>query len=1147
MKNFYRIAGFFPYFLIVFFNATIDLGHKIILQNTIFKSFEGTELMVLTAIINALILLPFVFLFSPSGFINDKYAKVKVVQVLSFSAIIITILITISYYLGYFEVAFFATLLLAAQSALYSPAKYGLIKEMFGEEHLVRANSLVQSITIIAILLGAVIYSVFFEYFLPAGISDKSEILQYIAPIGFILIFSSILDFFLSLKLVNTQEEKKEERFSLSKYLRGQYFKKNNILIKRKKDIFHSVIGLGILWAISQTVVAVFGQFLKSSLQIENTIVVNLLLVVMGGGVVVGSIIVSRLFKNRIQMGIVPVGSFGLFLSLLVIVNLNDLYMMGVMFFFYGISTSLIVVPLNSIIQFNSSRIHLGRILATSNFYQNMMMLTALFVVAFLSYKGLDSKQMLLISAIFALFGLFWSLIKLPQSFIIFIGRIILRFFYKFDVSGLENIPKNKGVLLLGNHVSYIDWLIVQFAYPEQVSFVMEKGFYDKWYLQWFCKIFQVIPITSGNSKSSLKKIEYVLSEGKTVVLFPEGMVTRNSLMNDFYSGYELAVKGAKNTVIMPFYFHGLWGSKFSYGKSTKKKFRRELFIKFGRPLSSDTKTEKLKKEIIGLSVDIWNRYSELQENITRTWMDSIKSNSNFFAADSTGLKLSNYKFLAGTLIMRKYFKKSIKSGENVGLILPSSVAGALANMALLSLGNIVCNLNYTTGEQPLKVAMNNANIKTIVTSRKFVQKLKSKSFKFDGALTGCHIVYLEDMKSSVYKLQLLVYYLRARFYPKFLLKLLFTPKKNMDDTAAILFSSGSEANPKGIMLSHKNIIANINQTHTLINYNDDDRIMGSLPIFHSFGFTVCTLLPIVKGIPIIYHFDPTDGYTIGKLIAKYRATAIFGTSTFFRLYACNRKIHPLMLDTIRLVIAGAEKLSINVRDEFKKKFGLEIYEGYGATETSPVASCNVPDTPMFDFKKIQIRHKYNTVGKPLIGTKIIVVDPDTFEELDLGKEGMILISGPQVMKGYLNDSKKTNQVIKEIDSRRYYVTGDKGKIDQDNFITIIDRYSRFAKIAGEMISLSRCEQQIQSCLDSTIEIVASNVPDTRKGEKIVLLVSGDIDLKELKNILIEAKIHSLYLPSSYHKVDSIPKLVTGKVDLKNAKKVIQKLEGKND
>src|SRR5690606_3570567 len=268
-----------------------------------------------------------------------------------------------------------------------------------------------------------------------------------------------------------------------------------------------------------------------------------------------------------------------------------------------------------------------------------------------------------------------------------------------------------------------------------------------------------------------------------------------------------------------------------------------------------------------------------------------------------------------------------------------------------------------------------------------------------------------------------------------------------------------------------------------------------NLPLFHAFGLTVTQFMPLIEGLPVVCHPDPTDVLGSAKAIARYEASLLFGTSTFLRLYNRNNKIHPLMLRSLRLVVAGAEKLNDDVRTSFKLKFSKDIYEGYGATETTPVVSVNLPDKMDAQQWRVQQGSKPYSVGMPLPGSSCMVVDPETFEELPTGEAGMLLIGGAQVMQGYLNQPEKTAQVMANIDGAPWYVTGDKGYIDADGFLFIIDRYSRFAKIGGEMVSLGQVEQAIHEAIGNPdIEVVAVAVPDSKKGEKIVVLLEADID-----------------------------------------------------
>jgi acyl-[acyl-carrier-protein]-phospholipid O-acyltransferase/long-chain-fatty-acid--[acyl-carrier-protein] ligase len=491
---------------------------------------------------------------------------------------------------------------------------------------------------------------------------------------------------------------------------------------------------------------------------------------------------------------------------------------------------------------------------------------------------------------------------------------------------------------------------------------------------------------------------------------------------------------------------------------------------------------------------------------------------------------------------MRTKFKKLLGEEQNVGLVVPTSTGGAIANMATLTLGKTLVNLNYSSGVESLKYAIKLADIKQVISSKQFVTKLKAKGFDLDEALSDVEVIYLEEVKSSIKKHEQLFILLKAIFLPVWLLSYCYVEKVLNTDTAAILFSSGSEGTAKGIKLSHQNIMGNVKQFIGVINPAHDEVFMGTLPIFHSFGLTVTTLCPLVEGIPMVCHPDPTDGLGIAKLVSEYNGTFLCATATFFRLYARNKKIHPLMLGSLRMVVAGAEKLPLEIRHLFKERFGHEIYEGYGATETTPAASCNVLDALVPETYYVQVGQKIGTIGMALPGTAFKIVDPESFETLKIGEDGMILISGSQVMQEYLKNEEKTDEVIKEIDGIRWYVTGDKGHLDVDGFLTIVDRYSRFAKVGGEMVSLGLVEGEIGKLINEESQISITAIPDIKKGERIVLLLEGSEDLDELKVKIKALELNPLFVPSSYFKVEKVPKLGTGKADFKGAKKMALEL-----
>ena len=1147
MKSLFKITGFTPYIFIIFLNAMTDLGHKITLQNTIFKAHEGSELIVLTAIVNALILLPFIFLFSPSGFISDKYPKTKVIEYASAAAIGITTLILVSYYMGWFWVAFGLTFVLAAQSAIYSPAKYGLIKEMTGNEKLAEANALVQAVTIVSILAGAVIYSIFFENLLQDRTMNPSEILTYIAPVGYLLIGASIVEYTLARRLVKkfkAVDIDEEMVFETKNYKNLSYLKNNLGVIQENRAVWLSIIGLSIFWGVSQVVVAIFGDFLKGHLGITNTVVAQGLLSLSGVGIIFGSLVAGRVSKNYIETGIIPLGALGIAFSLYMIPSLTTLWVLGSVLFIYGFFAGLFIVPLNALIQFATPTKILGKVLAGNNFMQNLSMFMFLMVTVLFGYFELSSTGLFYFVAFVALVGMGYTFIKLPQSMVRYMVRFIVGFKYKLDVEGLQNIDAQKGILLLGNHISFLDWAILQMAYPKQIRFVMERSYYQKWYVKPFLDFFGVIPISSRGSKGALGKVTEALNRGETVALFPEGHLSRNGHLGAFQRGFELATKEVENTVIVPFYLRGLWEDNFSYAsQKMKRKKSKEISVSFGEAIDAHSGASEVKKAVFDLSVKNWQHYAETLPVLQKAWMASAKEvGSKLCMADSTGVEVNGDKFITGTVIMASALKSKLGASQNIGVVLPTSVGGSMGNMSLLVLGKTIVNLNYSSGKESLLHALKIANITKVVASKQFVTKLKAKGFDMTEVLSGVDVIYLEDIKEQMGKGKGLFTLILVKLLPASLLSMLFVKNAKLDDTAAILFSSGSEGTPKGIELSHRNIMGNIKQITTLMNPMDEDVMLGTLPIFHSFGLTVTTLLPLIEGIPVVCHPDPTDGFGIGKMATKYEATMLFATATFFRLYTRNRKLHPLMFSHLRMVVAGAEKLPNEIRDEFKKKFGHEIYEGYGATETTPVASVNIPDVLMQDSWQIQKGNKIGTVGLPLPGSSFKIVDPESFESLQIGEEGMILIGGTQIMKGYIGDETKTKSVIKEMDGIRWYITGDKGRLDEDGFLTIVDRYSRFAKVAGEMVSLGLVESEIVKVLGENDQISISALPDAKKGEKLVLLLEGEMEIEILQKHIKELEINPLFVPSEYFKVEELPKLGTGKADFKGAKNLAAKL-----
>lgn len=1153
MIELFKTRGFTAYLMIAFLNAATDIGHKIIIQNTIFKYFDGTTQIVLTAVVNALILLPFVLLFSPSGFLADKYPKELVIKISAAASIPIALLITWCYYMGWFETAFVLTLLLSIQAAFYAPAKYGYIKELVGKEQLAPANSYIQSVTILAILLSTFVFSVLFESLLDAQFQSISDILRSIAPAGWCLVAFCTLETLLSFRLERKRAVVPAMSFSTKKYVTLSYLRQNIGSLRRTEAIWLSIIGLSIFWGINQAVVAAFPEYLKDTIGVTNTIVATAMLALGGIGVVIGSTIAGRVSRHFIETGVVPLGAVGMTISLFLLPSVTNLWLLGALFFCYGIMGGLFIIPLNALIQFHADDSELGKILAGNNFMQNVVMLLflvgiitpgVLYTLHLLPFE-LSSRGIFYALAVVALCGTVYTLSKLPQSFIRYLLSVLLSQKYRLRVDGMKNLPSTGGVLLLGNHTSFLDWAMLQLACPRHIRFVMAKQYYNRWYLKKFLDLFGVIPISPAAGKDALQAVHTHLLNGEVVALFPEGRLSRNGHLGVFQKGFELAA-AETGAVIVPFYIRGLWGSLYSF--ATKKYRRnsargriRDIMVSFGTPMPDSTTAAEVKQEVQHLSISSWHTYAEQLDPVHISWLRTAKRlKAETSVVNFDGSELSHTKLLTAVIAFSRVLRKHTVGQRNIGLLLPASSGGIIANLAVMMNGCTVVNLNYTANRESLLHALSAAGITTVISSQQFLKKLEAKGFDLSPLSERVRIVALEDIRASISKPVFVLTALLARFVPVAILRALYFHKPAMSDTAAILFSSGSEGIPKGVELSHLNLIGNIKQVAGILNPQDNDVVLSSLPLFHAFGLTASTLMPLVEGLPLVCQPDPTDAVAVGKQVATYKVTLLFGTSTFLGLYTRNPRVHPLMFRSLRMVVSGAEKLHEQVRTGFREKFGHPIYEGYGTTETTPVAGVNVPDVLSTNDWTVQTGAKPGTVGLPVPGSMFQIVDPDTLEELPVGTEGLILIAGPQLMKGYLNEPNRTASVIAEIDGLRWYKTGDKGKLDDDGFLTILDRYSRFAKIGGEMVSLAAVEAAVVSTLpQSDMELTAVAIPNAGKGEQIVLLVSNTSeDPRALRKQLIEARISPLLLPSTVLVVDAIPRLGSGKTDFARAKQL---------
>ncbi len=704
--------------------------------------------------------------------------------------------------------------------------------------------------------------------------------------------------------------------------------------------------------------------------------------------------------------------------------------------------------------------------------------------------------------------------------------RGLIRSLYRARVIGAENVPQTGPALIISNHVSLMDGFLVGWAAQHRnVRFMIWRPYFESSIWGAFLRPMKAIPIgTSGprDLAGALKAARQELEAGKVVCIFAEGSVSRTGHTLPFKRGMEKVLDGL-DVPIIPANLDRLWGALFSFEGGTfggwPSSWRWPVTIRFGKPLPPTTPAAAVRQAVCELGSDSFALRKESSDTLPSRLITQVRRNwSKLAVADTTGRELTYGRTLTAAILLSGAVKKRAKADEMVGLLLPASVGGALANFGVTLAGKVPVNLNFTAGKEAMDAAIEQCKIRVVLTSRVFLAKAKLD--EPPGA------VFVEDLLKEFGGAAKLIALVKARVMPRALL----APRVSPDALATIIFSSGSTGVPKGVMLSHFNLISNCDAVLEIFDLDDRDRIIGVLPFFHSFGFMATIWLPVIAGCGAAYHPNPTDAKAIGELVEKYKGTFLLGTPTFCGTYA--RKCTREQFSSLRFVVVGAEKLRDGLRQEFRNAFGKELLEGYGCTELSPVVAVNSPD---FQFgRETQVGNKEGTVGLPLPGVSARVVDPDTRAVLPMGQEGLLEIRGPNVMLGYLNQPERTANAMHD----GWYITGDIAAIDEDGFIRITDRLARFSKIGGEMVPHLKLEEAASALLDGA-PCAVTGLPDDRKGERLALLYTAPgVTPDEVWRRLSETDLPKLWLPklADIHQEESLPVLGTGKLDLRGVR-----------
>lgn len=1129
----WKIKGTVRYFISIFAITFVQIGVFIYTQKVIAGTANDQVFLWESLILQGLFLLPYIFMIVPASYFSNKFSKQKV---LAFSSLFMTlamIAMAVCTTVGFPKTAYWLTLALAAGFAIHSPAKYGILKEMFGTARLSYANAFLQLVSIAALIAAswAMTFGVNWATRTFSDLPSLTDFLSKSIAFPWILTGFSVLATVMSFVIPKIGHE--------DPFLKMRSAKRTITSTWSNKNVRATIIGLSMFWAMAQVFVLVFqdSSGVGSLSVLKNSLVHTFI------GLTIGSFIAAKVSENFIETGLIPLGVLGTSFSILLIPFTVNPIVLAILFGLVGLFGGLLLVPLNALLQFNTRPNTSGRIIAVSNMVQAIVLALFLLVHALLLYYTKMTPHHLFMGlGLIFLVGFTWSIYNMPQALLRSLLKLVFSR-YKMHVLGVENIPNDGPVLLVGNHHSFIDWAILQMASPRPLRIASNKDHFEKWYLRAILKRLGMIRISSRDPSPALKQINEALLNGEAVVIFPTGEVSKAPHIVPFTLDFSDAVKDT-NAIIVPFYIQGMWGSRYSYSGSDMYDVTtpRAVTMAFGKPIPADTPANEIRTIVRNVSIDAWAYGISFRKPIAASWLRTckkvVRSGPSIYNPD--GGHLSGYKLLCAVLAFSRQLKKIVGKEQNVGIMLPPSPAGIIVNMALWMLGKTNVNLNYTSAPDIVANCVRQADIKTVITSSLFIEKLKNRGNDYS-TMGGaeCNVVFAENIQSQISKGSLLYYLVLGFILPTFVIEFFFMKRVQLNDIATIMFSSGSEGTPKGVMLSHSNLIGNIQQTSCILNVCRGDVMLCELPLFHSFGLTVTTLLNLIEGCPVVTIADPTDIKTMARACAEFRVTAFVGTPTFLRAFVVNRLVHPMVFKYLRIIIAGAESLRPELQEAFRMKFGKDIFEGYGCTETTPVASVNTENMLLNDFLTMQINNKPGSVGMALPGTRFRIVDPDTNEELPVGEAGMILIGGCQVMVGYLKDPEKTAQSLIELDGKRWYRTGDKGYLDEDGFLTIVDRYSRFAKIGGEMVSLGAVEMRIQDTqVLKGFDYAVTSIKDAVKGERLVLLFEGEKDPATILQELRQSGIPPLMIPSQAFVVEHLPKLGTGKMNLKLVKEI---------
>jgi acyl-[acyl-carrier-protein]-phospholipid O-acyltransferase/long-chain-fatty-acid--[acyl-carrier-protein] ligase len=715
---------------------------------------------------------------------------------------------------------------------------------------------------------------------------------------------------------------------------------------------------------------------------------------------------------------------------------------------------------------------------------------------------------------------------------------------YRVRPVGAANVPSRGGAVLIANHLSYADVVLLQLACPRPLRFVGYEGPESPWFFRAVFRLAGVIPISPANPTPGFRQALRALAAGEVVAVFPEGQISRLGQLLELKRGFAILARRARVPVV-PAAIDGLWGSVFSFSGDkylwkSPRLMPTPVAVAFGPPISPESATpEEARRALLGLGADALGERPVLCRHLCREVVRSLARRPGRVAiVDRSGDRrvLSRGRLLAVSAALSRRIASTVPE-ERVGIVLPPGAGAAIANLAVACAGKVPVNLNFTAGRSAAEASLRQAGIRTVLTAAAMREKFPA--FPWPEATVDLR----EEIAAAGGARAILPWLLAAWVLPnQWIPEVLGLPRRGGAAEASLVFTSGSSGEPRGVVLTHRNLLANCGQFASLSACPPKSVMLGCLPLFHSFGATVTLWYPLLRGNILVTVPSALDTRGLVDAIAAEGATVLVGAPTFLRPFL--KKARAEELRSLRRVVAGAERLPEDLAAGFREQFGLDILEGYGLTEASPVVSVNQPDPPVATATaEPQAGRRPGTVGRLLPGLAARIVDPESGADLPLTQTGVLWLRGENVFAGYLGDPERTAAVL---GPGGWLATGDLARFDADGFLTIAGRLSRFSKIAGEMVPHGEVERRVVELfgLDQSEgpAVAVVGLPDPARGEALVLLSTSALPADRLRAGLAAAGLPNLWVPKVVRRVERIPVLGSGKTDLLRCRQIAREM-----